>query len=120
MQRSSSDLIACLDVAIRAVQSAGEILRAAWPLRTTSSAALDLAYIVAGRFDATWYPELSWWDVATGILLIEEAGGRGRCTNYCGNVLARMTSSAVAANGALHTAILERTGEGCHGQSQRI
>ena len=117
IQRSSSDLIACLDVAIRAVQSAGEILRAAWPLRTTGSAALDLAYVAAGRDDAMWYPELSRWDVAAGILMIEEAGERGRCTDYCGNVLARMTSSTVASNGALHTAILERIGEGCHGQS---
>jgi len=50
-------------------------LRAARALRTTGSAALDLAYVAAGRFDAVWYPELSWWDVAAGILLIEEAGG---------------------------------------------
>jgi len=44
--------------------------QAARAIRTTGSAALDLAYVAAGRFDASWYPELSWWDVAAGILLI--------------------------------------------------
>ena len=89
-------------------------LRAARALRTTGSAALDLAYVAAGRFDAMWYPELSWWDVAAGILLIEEAGGR--CTDYCGNTLAGMTSSTVASNGILHNAILKLVKDGCHGQ----
>jgi myo-inositol-1(or 4)-monophosphatase len=89
-------------------------LRAARALRTTGSAALDLAYVAAGRFDAMWYPELSWWDVAAGILLIEEAGGR--CTDYCGKTLAGMTSSTVASNGILHNAILKLVKDGCHGQ----
>ncbi len=44
--------------------------------RHTGSAALDLAYVAAGRYDAIIYFHLSPWDVAPGILLVEEAGGR--------------------------------------------
>jgi len=42
----------------------------------TASAAIDLAYIASGRFDGFWEDGLNAWDVAAGVLLIEEAGGR--------------------------------------------
>jgi len=45
-------------------------------LRRTGSACLDLAYVAAGRFDAFWERGLKPWDLAAGILLIREAGGR--------------------------------------------
>jgi myo-inositol-1(or 4)-monophosphatase len=89
-------------------------LRAARALRTTGSAALDLAYVAAGRFDAAWYPELNWWDVAAGILLIEEAGGCS--TDYCGAPFTGATSSIVASNRALQDAILNHVGDSCHGK----
>lgn len=44
-------------------------------IRMTGSAALDLAYMAAGRIDAGWMSDMSQWDVAAGILLIREAGG---------------------------------------------
>lgn len=44
-------------------------------LRFTGSAALDLAYVAAGRLDAGWMSGINLWDVAAGILLIQEAGG---------------------------------------------
>ena len=44
-------------------------------IRRAGSAALDLAYIAAGRFDAFWEMGLKPWDIAAGILLIQEAGG---------------------------------------------
>ncbi|MFG1462615.1 inositol monophosphatase family protein [Xanthobacter sp. DSM 24535] len=44
-------------------------------LRRTGSAALDLAWVAAGRFDAFWERNLSSWDMAAGILLVREAGG---------------------------------------------
>lgn len=78
-------------------------LQTARALRTTGSAALDLAYVAAGRFDAAWYPELHWWDIAAGILLVTEAGGR--CTNYEGEAPASALSSIVASNGPLHERI---------------
>jgi myo-inositol-1(or 4)-monophosphatase len=45
-------------------------------LRAMGAAALDLAYVAAGRLDAYMEEEVSWWDVAAGILLVKEAGGR--------------------------------------------
>jgi myo-inositol-1(or 4)-monophosphatase len=44
-------------------------------LRRFGAAALDLAWIAAGRFDAYWERDLSSWDMAAGILLVREAGG---------------------------------------------
>ena len=44
-------------------------------IRRPGSAALDLAYVAAGRFDAFWEMNLKQWDVAAGILLVQEAGG---------------------------------------------
>ena len=44
-------------------------------LRRTGSAALNLAYVAAGRFDASWSMSTKIWDVAAGVLLIREAGG---------------------------------------------
>ncbi len=45
-------------------------------LRRGGSAALDLAYVAAGRLDGHWEPHLNPWDVAAGALLVREAGGR--------------------------------------------
>jgi len=44
-------------------------------IRRTGSAALDLAYVAAGRLDGYWEIGLEKWDLAAGVLLIEEAGG---------------------------------------------
>ena len=44
-------------------------------LRRFGAAALDLAYVAAGRFDAYWERGLSAWDFAAGVLLVREAGG---------------------------------------------
>jgi myo-inositol-1(or 4)-monophosphatase len=44
-------------------------------LRRFGAAALDLAYVAAGRFDAYWERDLSPWDMAAGLLLVREAGG---------------------------------------------
>ena len=44
-------------------------------LRRFGAAALDLAYVAAGRFDIYWERNLSPWDMAAGILMVREAGG---------------------------------------------
>ncbi len=44
-------------------------------IRRGGAAALDLAYVAAGRYDAAWYARLNKWDMAAGILLVKEAGG---------------------------------------------
>lgn len=46
------------------------------PVRRLGSAALDLAYVAAGRFDGFWEINLNPWDTAAGVILIEEAGGK--------------------------------------------
>ena len=46
------------------------------PIRRLGSAALDLAYVAAGRFDGFWEVSLNEWDVAAGALMVVEAGGR--------------------------------------------
>ena len=45
------------------------------PIRKLGSAALDLAYVAAGRCEAFWQRNLNYWDVAAGIILVREAGG---------------------------------------------
>jgi len=45
------------------------------PIRKMGSAALDMAYVAAGRYDGFWQRNLKFWDIAAGIVLIKEAGG---------------------------------------------
>lgn len=51
-------------------------------IRRAGSAALDLAYVAAGRVDGYWEFNLQAWDIAAGILLVQEAGGL--CTDFAG------------------------------------
>ena len=44
-------------------------------MRRFGSAALDLAWVAAGRYDGFWEEHLQFWDIAAGILLVREAGG---------------------------------------------
>ena len=53
------------------------------PIRKMGSAALDMAYVAAGRFDGFWQRNLSHWDVAAGIIIVKEAGGF--VTDFSGN-----------------------------------
>ena len=73
--------------------------------RITGSAAVNLAYVAAGRADAFWEPGLNSWDVAAGILLVEEAGGR--VTDLAGLPLPAPGGDVLATNGAIHAAMLE-------------
>ena len=45
------------------------------PIRKFGSASLDMAYVASGRFDGYWQRELSYWDIAAGIIIVKEAGG---------------------------------------------
>jgi myo-inositol-1(or 4)-monophosphatase len=69
-------------------------------VRRDGSAALDLAFVAAGRFDAFWEWDLKPWDVAAGALLIEEAGGR--VTAIDGSLFDLAAGSIAATNGVLH------------------
>jgi myo-inositol-1(or 4)-monophosphatase len=75
-------------------------------LRIVGSAALDLAYVAAGRFDAAWYLSLHDWDIAAGRLLVAEAGGL--VTDLDGAPPAEPAERGVlASNGPLHPLILD-------------
>ncbi|MFN7001841.1 MAG: inositol monophosphatase family protein [Roseinatronobacter sp.] len=52
-----------------------QLMPACAGVRRWGSAALDLAYVAAGRFDGYWERELNAWDIAAGLLLVREAGG---------------------------------------------
>jgi myo-inositol-1(or 4)-monophosphatase len=74
-------------------------------VRRDGAAALDLAYVACGRFDAFWEEGLRPWDVAAGVLLIEEAGGR--VSHYDGADFHIYTPPIAASNGLLHQAVLD-------------
>lgn len=57
------------------IDSFVEIIKMGVPVRRLGSAAIDLAYVAAGRFDAFWEVALHEWDVAAGSLMVTEAGG---------------------------------------------
>ena len=69
-------------------------------VRRDGAAALDLAYVAAGRFDGFWEEGLKPWDVAAGVLLIEEAGGK--VSDYRGGPLEIFTPPILASNGLIH------------------
>jgi myo-inositol-1(or 4)-monophosphatase len=79
------------------------ILRAQ-SIRRDGSAALDLAYVACGRFDAFYEDGLRPWDVAAGTLLVEEAGGR--VTHYDGSPFDTYTPPLATSNGLIHDALL--------------
>jgi myo-inositol-1(or 4)-monophosphatase len=74
-------------------------------VRRTGSTALNLAYVAAGRFDGYWAFDNHVWDVAAGIVLIHEAGGK--MTNIDGSTYDPYTPDALASNGPLHPAMLQ-------------
>jgi myo-inositol-1(or 4)-monophosphatase len=57
------------------LQTFGAVFPKVSDLRRAGSAALDLAYVAAGRLDGYWEIGLQDWDLAAGVLLVEEAGG---------------------------------------------
>jgi myo-inositol-1(or 4)-monophosphatase len=69
-------------------------------VRRAGSAALDLAYIAAGRYEAFWEFNLNPWDTAAGILLVEEAGGK--VTDFSGNHYRLDSREVLASNGLIH------------------
>jgi len=83
----------------------GAFLGQARAVRRLGSAALDLCYIAAGRFDGFWEQTLKPWDVAAGALIVEEAGGR--ITGMDGSRFDPAAAHLVASNGQIHEAMLD-------------
>jgi myo-inositol-1(or 4)-monophosphatase len=77
------------------------ILPHAQTIQRTGSAALNLAYLAAGRLDGFWSYSLKAWDMAAGVLLVREAGGG--VTQMSGSPLALEIPDLLATNGRIHT-----------------
>jgi myo-inositol-1(or 4)-monophosphatase len=87
-----------------------QLAMASHGVRRTGSAALDLAFVAAGRLDFFWEFGLKSWDMAAGALLVQEAGGR--ISEMSGGPLSVAASDHILAdNGALHEEILEMFAE---------
>ncbi len=69
-------------------------------VRRFGSAALDLAYVAGGRYEAFWEFNLNPWDTAAGILLLEEAGGR--VSDFAGGAFRLDSREVLASNGLIH------------------
>lgn len=78
-------------------------LRVVRGVRRLGTAALDLAWVAAGRLDGYWEFGLKPWDVAAGILLVREAGGR--VTNEGGDPMGVNDRFVLASNGAIHRSL---------------
>ncbi len=74
-------------------------------IRRWGAAALDLAYVAAGRFDGFWERGLSPWDIAAGLILLRESGGYVSEMN--GKTLTLGSPSILASNNAIHTDLMK-------------
>ena len=73
-------------------------------IRRDGSAAIDMAYVACGRFDGFWEEGLNPWDVAAGVLLVEEAGGR--VSYYDDSLFSIYNPPICADNGLIHKEML--------------
>lgn len=91
-----------------AVEHFVHFLMRARGIRRLGSAAIDLAYVAAGRFDGFWEVNLNPWDMAAGVLLVREAGGI--VTGFGGEPHTIMKKQIAASNGMIHAAMLSVLG----------
>lgn len=80
------------------------LIRKGIPVRRLGSAAIDLCWVAAGRFDGFYEHKLNAWDSAAGFLLVEEAGGK--VTDFKGNEYSPYQPHLVATNGLIHDELL--------------
>jgi myo-inositol-1(or 4)-monophosphatase len=78
------------------------LLPACAGVRRWGSAALDLAYVGAGRYDGFWERRLNAWDLAAGMLIVREAGGLVEAINPAGNPLT--DGEILCSNEPIHSA----------------
>ncbi len=81
------------------------VMRGTAGIRRAGSAALDLSNVACGRFDAFWELVLAPWDVAAGVIMVQEAGGI--VTDLDGNPPSLTAGSFVAGNPAMHAWLLQ-------------
>lgn len=77
-----------------------KLIKKGIPVRRLGSAAIDLCWVAAGRFDGFYEHELHAWDSAAGFLIVEEAGGK--VTNLAGEPYSPFQPGIIATNGKIH------------------
>jgi myo-inositol-1(or 4)-monophosphatase len=82
-----------------------KLIRKGIPVRRLGSAAIDLCWVAAGRFDGFYEHKLSAWDSAAGFLIVEEAGGK--VTNFKGDYYSPYQPHILATNGKIHDELLK-------------
>ncbi|MBI1341671.1 MAG: inositol monophosphatase [Terrimonas sp.] len=80
------------------------LIRKGVPVRRLGSAAIDLCWVAAGRFDGFYEHKLQAWDSAAGFLMVEESGGT--VTDFSGNRYSPYQPHLVATNGKIHDQLL--------------
>ena len=88
-----------------AVERFVDLLMASGGIRRLGSAALDLSYVAAGRFDGFWEVNLNPWDMAAGVLFVQEAGGR--VSDFTGAPTSIYRKQVLASNGTIHEAMVK-------------
>ena len=89
------------------------VMREVAGVRRTGSAALDLAWTAAGRFDAYWERGIRPWDMAAGIVLVREAGGV--VSDFSGGSTMLESTEVLATNASLQKGLLTLLGPGSKG-----
>jgi myo-inositol-1(or 4)-monophosphatase len=84
----------------------GNIMAVSSGVRRNGAAALDLAWVAAGRLDGFWEKGLSLWDIAAGVLLIREAGGF--VSDFASRDKALDSGDVVAGNPAIHGELIKK------------
>jgi len=82
-----------------------KLIRKGVPVRRLGSAAIDLCWVAAGRFDGFYEHKLAAWDSAAGFLIVEEAGGK--VTDFNGNHYSPYQPHILATNGLIHDEMLD-------------
>ena len=93
-----------LDVPNGPLQIFEKLIRKGIPVRRLGSAATDLCWVAAGRFDGFYEHKLQAWDSAGGYLIVEEAGGK--VTDFKGNKFSPYQPHILATNGDIHDEML--------------
>jgi len=82
-----------------------KLIRKGIPVRRLGSAAIDLCWVAAGRFDGFYEHKLQAWDSAAGFLIVKEAGGN--VTDFEGNAYSPYQPHIIATNGIIHDELLK-------------
>jgi myo-inositol-1(or 4)-monophosphatase len=93
-----------LDVPNGPLQVFETLIREGIPVRRLGSAAIDLCWVAAGRFDGFYEHNLHAWDSAAGFLIVEEAGGK--VTDFKGDYYSPYQPNLLATNGRIHDDLL--------------